>query len=541
MSYRQLYSSMQPRWHVALLVCALVVVLAGCGRSDVPANRPAAPAANNRPNVAQVPSATATGPELDATKQAMDDNIQHEIATARALPSPTAGVVPIPTMPPNTLPTETGLSFECLGVLPRLFTHTNCWRDTINGNYVAAFAGAATSDATEGWVIVITGTVDGALGSDPTIYKTPTKVGRVEITQASYPYLTLTTDNGIVFVFNLVTLTWENPASTPTPSPTGSPVPTATPGGALTFTPAADARVEEEFPTNNYATSSQLEVDGGSDLDSESYLRFTVTGVSGTVQHALLRVYSTTNDSDNGPAVYTADNTWTETGITWNNRPARTSGPLEDKSAIGTNTWVEYDVTIAVTGNGTYTFVLATDDDDGVIFSAREGSNPAQLVVTPGTPPSSYTLPAVADTRVKQANPTTNYGTSSSLDTDGSSGELVESYLRFTIGSLPGTIQQVKLRLYTTGSTVNGPALYATSGSWTETGVTWNTRPTTSGGALDNKGAISTGVWVEYNVTALVTGSGTYNVALVADDGDGITFSSREGSNPPQLVVTLVP
>jgi acid phosphatase len=44
---------------------------------------------------------------------------------------------------------------------------------------------------------------------------------------------------------------------------------------------------------------------------------------------------------------------------------------------------------------------------------------------------------------------------------------------------------------------------------------------------------------VDYNVTALVTGNGTYSFDLGADSTDGATFSSREGSAPPQLTLTF--
>jgi hypothetical protein len=71
--------------------------------------------------------------------------------------------------------------------------------------------------------------------------------------------------------------------------------------------------------------------------------------------------------------------------------------------------------------------------------------------------------------------------------------------------------------------------------------VTWNTQPALLGSAVDNKGAIATSTWVEYDVTTLVSGNGTYTFALVADGTDGVTFSSREGSTPPQLVVTFGP
>jgi hypothetical protein len=64
----------------------------------------------------------------------------------------------------------------------------------------------------------------------------------------------------------------------------------------------ADARVQEANPTSNYGTATTLRTDGGTDLDIDSYLRFNVSGVTGAVLSARLRVYATTN-SANGPAV----------------------------------------------------------------------------------------------------------------------------------------------------------------------------------------------------------------------------------------------
>ena len=65
---------------------------------------------------------------------------------------------------------------------------------------------------------------------------------------------------------------------------------------------------------------------------SKVNVRFTVAGISGAVSSAQLRVY-VTDATRNGPALYTTSNTWTETGITWNNH-TRTSGTLEDKGAL---------------------------------------------------------------------------------------------------------------------------------------------------------------------------------------------------------------
>ena len=98
----------------------------------------------------------------------------------------------------------------------------------------------------------------------------------------------------------------------------------------LTFSPQADARVEEANPDTNFGTSSSLRVEGGSALDIESYLRFQVTGVLGTVEQAKLRLW-VTNGTPNGPAAYKTDWAGAETAITWNNRAPRTSGPTDDK------------------------------------------------------------------------------------------------------------------------------------------------------------------------------------------------------------------
>jgi PKD repeat protein len=164
-----------------------------------------------------------------------------------------------------------------------------------------------------------------------------------------------------------------NTATVTTPGPT-----------TLTFAAEADARVEELNPTVNYGTSARLRVEGGADPDMESYLRFRITNVSGSVQSAKLRLWVTSGTVD-GPAIYTTTGSWSETGITWNNRPARTSSATDDKAALAEGNWVEYDVSAFIGGDGTHDFVLATSSVDSVGFISREASEVAlrpELVVT---------------------------------------------------------------------------------------------------------------------------------------------------------------
>jgi hypothetical protein len=151
---------------------------------------------------------------------------------------------------------------------------------------------------------------------------------------------------------------------------------------AVTFIATSDAQVKEAQPGTNYGKTTYLQVDGGSGSRVESYMLFNVSGLSGSVSSAKLRVYDTTNGSSNGPMVYGTGTSWTETGITWKKRPARTTSGLGNVGSVGTNVWVEYDVSSYVTTNGAYSFVLVADSKDGLTFSSRQGSQPPQLVVT---------------------------------------------------------------------------------------------------------------------------------------------------------------
>jgi calcineurin-like phosphoesterase family protein len=343
----------------------------------------------------------------------------------------------------------------------------------------------------------------------------------------------------------------------------------------LTFNSIADAQVEERNPDTNAGTSSELNVSGANNRSLDSYLRFSVNGVSGVIQDARLRVFSTNDGTRNGPAAYATDNSWSETGITWNNRPARTGGGLDNKGSISTNTWVEYNVTSLVTGNGTFNFVLGGDSNDNVAFSSREGSNPPQLVITFVTtntptaaptqtrtatqPPAStptrtptavntqaatstasgggtFTFLAVADSYVESSNPGTNYGNVDQIRVDGSPD--VRSYLRFNVQGLSGAITSATLRVYANSSQSPGyDARSVNDNNWVETTITYNNAPPV-GNVLGSSGNVNSNNWTSVNVTSYITGNGTYNLGLTTTGSTAISLASREsGANTPQLVI----
>lgn len=209
---------------------------------------------------------------------------------------------------------------------------------------------------------------------------------------------------------------------------------------SLLFKAEADARVEERRPDRNLGTSDYLEATRADRRNVESYLRFTVSGITEQIQSAVLRVYSTTDASEDGPAVYATDNSWVETEITWTNRPQRQGAPGANQQFTKRYSWVDYDVTALVTGDGTYSFVLAAESNDRIRFSSRESSNGPQLVITlASAAPTPTAVPAATVTPT--ASPATTgknvlVGAGDIATCDRSEDELTAQLL----DAIPGTV-----------------------------------------------------------------------------------------------------
>lgn len=168
----------------------------------------------------------------------------------------------------------------------------------------------------------------------------------------------------------------------------------ASPASAATttFTAVADTYVQNDASTTNYGTSAQVVVDNSP--VRRTFLRFTVSGVSGTVTSARLRLHTisgNTGSPSGGTWSAVSSTTWPETGATWADQPAIDGGALGTIGSVGASGWYEVDVTSRVTGDGTFSFGGTSSNSDGAYFDTREsGANGPQLVVTTGatTPPS---------------------------------------------------------------------------------------------------------------------------------------------------------
>jgi hypothetical protein len=157
------------------------------------------------------------------------------------------------------------------------------------------------------------------------------------------------------------------------------------------FGTAVDTYVSSAHPHDTYELSPSLKV--GKDPDDVTYLRFTVTGLSGPVLSAALELYATHGAP--GAALHpVARNDWTA-AVTFADAPP--FGPVvASRSAFSKSSWVRFDVRGVVTGNGTFSMAL-TSPDRGRFTSSRAGTGLAPKltvisgVAAPGTPAPTAT------------------------------------------------------------------------------------------------------------------------------------------------------
>lgn len=151
-------------------------------------------------------------------------------------------------------------------------------------------------------------------------------------------------------------------------------------GDILSIVANADARISEDNTGKNYGTEKLLRIRDDS-KDWRTYLKFEVTGLTAKPKQVRIRLFATDGGPDAG-TVYSTSTSWNEKTITWKNAPAfaaqiakSITGSANDQS------WVYYDVTSKVTGNGTYSFGLKNNDDNSIYFDSREGKKQPTLVI----------------------------------------------------------------------------------------------------------------------------------------------------------------
>jgi hypothetical protein len=148
----------------------------------------------------------------------------------------------------------------------------------------------------------------------------------------------------------------------------------------LTFTTTADTYVNASNPSANYGSATVFRLLFSPDL--HAYLRFNVSGLAGyPIRSAHLLVFTNSNSTPGINALSVADNSWSETAVTYSTAPPL-GAQITSSGPIAASSWVSLDVTPYITGEGTYSFGLATLNTSTLSFAAREsGANAAQLII----------------------------------------------------------------------------------------------------------------------------------------------------------------
>jgi hypothetical protein len=177
----------------------------------------------------------------------------------------------------------------------------------------------------------------------------------------------------------------------------------------------------------------------------------------------------------------------------------------------------------------------------------------ALLLVSAATAAASTTtLQAVSDTYISSGNPSTNFGSQTTMLVGGGNSALVQFDLSSFSAVPPASVSSATFSFWITGITTGGEAdMFALSSAWSESTVTFVSQPAT--GPLQAAGlpTLDPGIYITVDITTLfkswlfspATNFGLEIRASVAAPPTVITLASRENSavnEPPILTVTTV-
>ena len=179
----------------------------------------------------------------------------------------------------------------------------------------------------------------------------------------------------------------------------------------------------------------------------------------------------------------------------------------------------------------TYTYTVVALDGAG---NRSQESAPA-TATTPAAV-ATLTFAPVADAYIQSGSPASNFGAATTVQVDGS--PVQDGLLKFTVSGVGSRqVTSATLRLHCVdASNLGGQFRRVLDTSWTENGVTWNNAPAAEATVFGSLGSVSAGLWYTVPVP-FITGDGTYSIRFTSTSTNGADFSSKEGANPPQLIV----
>ncbi len=179
--------------------------------------------------------------------------------------------------------------------------------------------------------------------------------------------------------------------------------------------------------------------------------------------------------------------------------------------------------------SGTTTIYLACDASNQGVYSFTGYPELCASSLAPG-----------ADATINKNNPTTNYGTATTLTTD-TSAEVKNFLVRFASPATASQVARARLVLYATDGTTSSPEFCgSTTTSWQQSSVTWNNAPLCASGSSLSGGRanVLAGVWTSYDVTTAYKTYPTFRFVGTSSD-DFVANSTEASSNDPYLLVWI--
>ena len=155
-------------------------------------------------------------------------------------------------------------------------------------------------------------------------------------------------------------------------------------GQELQFTPSDDTYTKENNASANFGSDTVLKIRTEVGKIYYSYLKFTVSGAVGTVTSAKLRIRCNESSSQS-TSVYPAYGSWSQGTLTWTNDSLTVGALLDSFGSSTAGVWYEFDVTAAVTADGTYSFRMTSPDTSAREWSSKDSAyDPVLIVETNG-------------------------------------------------------------------------------------------------------------------------------------------------------------
>jgi len=168
--------------------------------------------------------------------------------------------------------------------------------------------------------------------------------------------------------------------------------------------------------------------------------------------------------------------------------------------------------------------------------SVAQPSNDSTVTITVQQPVTEVAVNPIGDAYVDAANTGSNYGSTSTLRVDVSPER--HAYFQFTVPPLSSAVTRATLLVYASSGSSAGIELHSASSSWAEGTLTYASEPGYNPTVESATGPFGAGTWLEFDVSSLVTGPGTYSFVLRTPSSTSISLASRESGTPPVLDVS---